>query len=204
VPAAFWGFRFYPHYFIPFYIPLVLSSAPAIAEILSHKRKAFLVYTAIIFIGFTIANSILYLGDSRVYQEKNPAFRNVAQRLKSDSCYEGATLFAWGYAPIVYYYAELPAASRFVVLPQSGLTSYISGRSISSEEQINQRHWDWLFSDLEKNRATFILDFAPSGIFRWNRYPVHDYPRLQEYLDANFDKVDSVDEVVIYRRKECR
>jgi hypothetical protein len=203
LPAAFWGFRFYPHYFIPFYVPLALCSAPAVGELLSRRRKSFLIYTAVIFVGFTIANSILYLGDSKVYQEKNPAFRNVAQRLKNDSCYDGATLFVWGYAPIVYYYAELPAASRFVVLPQSGLTSYISGRRISSEEQINQRHWDWLFSDLEKNRVTFILDFAPSGIFRWNLYPIHQYPRLQQYLNTHFNSVDSVDDVVIYRRKHC-
>ena len=206
VPAAFWGFRFYPHYFIPFYVPLALCSAPAVSEIWARRSKLFLIYSAVLFAGFTIANCFLYFG-SDVYQERNPAFRNVAERIRRDSRYGGATLFAWGYAPIVYYYTRLPAASRFVVLPQSGLTSYISGNlesvrgNVPVVSQFKRDHWDWLIADLDKNRATYILDFSPSGIYRWNRYPMKDYPLLQNYVNLHFDHLDEVDGIVIYRRK---
>lgn len=209
LPAAFWGLRFYPHYFIPFYVPLALCAAPWVDQLWSQKKRPIFIYSLFLFAGFTIANCVLYFGDTNVYQERNPAFRNVAQRLKADPCYSGATLFVWGYAPIAYYYAELPVASRFVVLPQSGLTGYISGNlesvrgKVDTHHLIKEKHWDLLMSDLEKNHVTYILDFAPSGIYRWNRYPISDFPSLDRYVRDHFEKLDTVDNVVLYKRKRC-
>ena len=78
-------------------------------------------------IGFTIANSILYFFRNDVYRETDPVFRKVASELRMDSCANKATVYVWGYAPILYYYTGMTPASRFVVMPQSGLTAYISG-----------------------------------------------------------------------------
>jgi hypothetical protein len=118
-------------------------------------------------------------------------------------------MFVWGYAPIFYYYAGIPSASRFITLAQSGLTTYISGNlgSVRGETParniVEPTHWDWLMEDLEARQATFILDTAPAGIFRWNRYPLEDHPRLASHVAAHFELVDEIDRVRIYRRRGC-
>ena len=63
-----------------------------------------------------VANAVLYLPHSGVYRERDPVFRKVARRLRADSCVASSTMFAWGYAPMFYYYADLPAASRFALM----------------------------------------------------------------------------------------
>ena len=61
---------------------------------------------------------------SRVREESGSDCATIRAR-------SGGTLFVWGYAPVFYYHARLPAASRFVVLAQARLTDYISGNLAS-------------------------------------------------------------------------
>jgi hypothetical protein len=158
---------------------------------------------------FMLSTVGLYLGPWRVYREIDPVFARVGERLRADPCATRGSLFVWGYAPVFYYHARLPAASRFVVLAQARLTGYISGNlaSVRGEQVVEgvaePRHWDWLMEDLDARRAAFILDTAPAGIFRWNRYPMREYPRLQGYVDREFEQVDVIDGVRIYRRIGC-
>jgi hypothetical protein len=211
-PAALLGFRFYPHYFIQFYLPLSLAAAPYLANLLqvpSRARNLLIGFSLVMLVGFTIANSFLYFGDMQVYRETDPIFHDVAKKLKTDRCFPRANLFVWGYAPLFYYYADLPAASRFVVMAQSSLTGYISGNlesirgKIPSDQFIIPAHWDWLMTDLSKNNPTYIIDTSPAGIYRWDRYPIQKYPRLNEFLAANYEHAATVDQVQIYRRKNC-
>lgn len=204
VIPVFLGFRFYPHYFIQLYIPLCLLAAPRAATLLDPLTTGgrwFVVYLVAAWGLFAAVNAWLYYGNSHVYRETDPVFAQVAKRLKSDPCFERATLFVWGYSPI-YYYAGLPPASRFAVLSQSGLTGYISGNMQDSREEDPMR-WNLLISDLEKNRATFIVDTSPAGIFRWNRYPIRDFPLLENYLQKNYEQIADVEGVVLYRRQGC-
>lgn len=213
-PPALLGFRFFPHYFIQFYVPLSLAAAPFISNLLHRplKRmgKSFLGYTLVFLIGFTIANSILYFGLRHVYRENDPVFQQVARKLRTDFCFQNANLFVWGYAPAFYYYADLPAASRFAVMAQSGLTGYISGNlesvrgKLPTEKFVIPEHWEWLMSDLSKNTPTYIIDTAPAGIYRWGRYPLQKYPRLYEFVRTNYEPAGIVDSVQIYRRKDCK
>jgi hypothetical protein len=214
LPPAFLGFRFFPHYFIQLYVPLVLVAAPWLDEViqrpLSRAGRTVVVWTTVMLVGFTVANAVLYLGPAgTVYSERLPVYREVAERLRADVCATGATLFVWGPAPNLYYYSDLEPASRFVALSQARLTGYIPGNLASNRGEIPTEgiivpaHWDWLMSDLEKHRATFIVDTAPANLYRWGRYPVSDYPRLQRYLDDHFDLVATIREVRIYRRRGC-
>jgi 4-amino-4-deoxy-L-arabinose transferase-like glycosyltransferase len=208
IPPALIGFRFYPHYFIQLYIPLCLAAAPHANQLLqfpfSTKAKLFCGYVLMLFIGFTIANSIMYFYRNDVYRETDPVFRDVAARLRADSCAENATLFVWGYSPIVYYYSRMIPASRFVVMPQSGLTTYISGNQKGNLGAIKNKHWDWFMEDLKKNDATYIIDTAPSGIYRWDRYPIRNYPRLQQLLRTKYDFIGEMEGMNIYRNRYCR
>jgi len=58
-------------------------------------------------------------------------------------------------------------------------------------------------SDLERNEATYVLDTAPSGLYRWQNYPLRDFPRLSAYLKEKYDILEAMHGVVIYRRKGC-
>jgi 4-amino-4-deoxy-L-arabinose transferase-like glycosyltransferase len=205
IPPLFIGFRFFPHYFIQLYFPLMIAATPAIVE--SLHKKTFLVYSVALLVLCTISNAFLYYGDRQVYRERDPIYSRVAERLKADPCFTRGTLFVWGYAPAFYYYSDLNPASRFVVMGQARLTGYVSGNLGSLDRVSDHRgvpqHWEWLMSDLDENRATYILDTAPAAIYRWNRFPLHAFPQLQNYINENFDRLDVVDDVVIYRRNQC-
>lgn len=220
IPPLFVGFRFYPHYFIQLYFPLVLlvASSPNFVERASlpaagtearatNQRltyKRLLIYSICLLLLFTGVNAYLYFGDSHVYRERDPVYRNVAERLQLDPNYSNATLFVWGYAPAFYYYAELKPASRFVVMGQARLTGYVSGNLGSVNENSRQGvplHWDWLMSDLEKNKATYILDTSPAAIYRWDHYPLEKFPRLKTYVDKNYQRLDEIESVMIYVRR---
>jgi len=132
------------------------------------------------------------------------------ERLAADPCFPGSRLFVWGWAPGFYYEAGLRGArpaSRFVVTAQSGLTRYVSGRQrrATGEQGIVPApdHWDRLMQDLDRNKATYILDTSPAGIYRWDRYPVQDYPRLDLYLAEHYEPMGSVGEVRLFRRRGC-
>jgi hypothetical protein len=57
--------------------------------------------------------------------------------------------------------------------------------------------------DLERNRATYVLDTTRSGIHGWESFPVSAYPRLSRYLASGFERVDAVGGVEIWRRRGC-
>jgi hypothetical protein len=197
IPPLFVGFRFYPHYFIQLYFPLVLLAAFA-------ANKRLLIYSICLLILFTGVNAYLYFGDNHVYRERDPVYHNVAERLKLEPNYTNATLFVWGYAPAFYYDSELKPASRFVVMGQARLTGYVSGNLGSVNQNSGQGvplHWEWLISDLEKNKATYILDTSPAAIYRWDHFPLEEFPRLKDYVDKNYQRLDEIDSVVIYKRR---
>lgn len=210
--SALLGLRFYPHYFVPLYVPLALGAARWMAERLRTPLRPagriLLGWAGIALLGFTAANAYLYFGDSRVYEETDPAFRRVAERLRGDPCFERASLFVWGFAPMLYYYADRPVASRFV-MPQASLTGYVPGNpasrssELATDSLIRPEHWDWLLADLELNRPAFILDTAPSGLHGWDRYPLRAFFPLADLLRRQYEPLDSVDDVHIYRRRGC-
>jgi hypothetical protein len=215
VPAVA-GFRFFPHYFVPAIFALALGAAPAVARWWERPREraghAFLAATLVLALGFAGANAWLYLGESGVYRETDPVYRAVAERLAADECFPGSRLFVWGWAPAFHYEAGLRGgrpASRFAVLAAAGLTGYVPGnpdgarRRQPGEPVPAPAHWDWLMDDLQRARATYVLDTAPAGLYRWNRYPLRDYPPLDRYVAEELEPLDEVSRVRIYRRSDC-
>jgi hypothetical protein len=214
--SAFAGFRFFPHYFVPIVFALALGAGPAVARWcerpLPRAGRAFLATTLVLGLGFAAANAWLYLGGSSVYRETDPVYQAVAERLEADECFPGSRLFVWGWSPAFYYEAGLRGArpaSRFAVLAQAGLTPYVPGnpdgarRRERDEPVAAPAHWDWLIDDLERSRATYVLDTGPAGLYRWNRYPLRDYPRLDRFVAEAYEPIDDVSRVRIYRRRGC-
>jgi hypothetical protein len=212
LPAVFVGFRFFPHYFVPLYLPLALGAAPwaAGALRLPLTRRAWVAVTwpAVLLVGFTAVSLALYRGPAHVYEETRPVFTRAAEWMRGDACYERGPLFVWGFAPQFYAEAELPPASRFVV-PQASLTGYVPGNRASRSGEVDtaalvrEDHWDLLMGDLQRSRPAFILDTAPSGLHGWDRYPMEDFPRLDAFVRSGYRAVAEVDGVWVWRRKGC-
>jgi hypothetical protein len=213
---AFAGLRFFPHYLVPAGWALSVAAAPAVeswlVRPLGRPGRWFAASALAIMLAFQALNASLYLDGWHVYRETDPVYRKTVARLARDPCFRGSRLFVWGWAPAFDYLAGLAGArpaARFVAMGQSGLTGYVPGnlgsvrRRAPGEADPAPAHWDWLMEDLERSRATYVVDTAPAGIFRWDRYPIADYPRLHAYLQERFQFLDSVDGVTVYRRHGC-
>ena len=211
-PIVFVGFRMYPHYFVPLYTPLALGAGPVLAALwtspASRWAKLTLAYALATWFCFSVANGILYLsGHEFPWEEHNPVYRKVAEVLHADACHEGASVFSWGPGAMFVYPADLPLASRFVG-PSSTICGYVPGNwairsgRIKASDVIRPEHWEQLMGDLDRSRATYILD--GSHTFRnWKAFPVENFPRMMDYLQANYDVINTVGTVRIFRRRGC-
>jgi hypothetical protein len=210
--AAALGFRFYPHYFIQLYPPLALAAAPFAAELFLPPwpltARVWAVSTALLLAGFTVAGAVMYFGQPPRAEEARPVFAAVADRLKVDPCYEGGSLFVWGYAPMFYYDTDLTLGSRFL-FPEATLVGYVPGNPDTASGRVDTRrfvrpeHWDLLMQDLARNRPTYLLDTSAAGIHHWRRFPLERFPRLAQFVEAHYGWIDSVQRVGIYRRRGC-
>jgi hypothetical protein len=213
LPPVFLGQRFFPHYFVSLYVPLALGAAPWAATILVRPLRPLgrlvVAHSLLALLGFSASTVYLYLVRDDVYEETRPVFDRVTQRLRSDACFEGASLFVWGFAPQLYYRLALAPASRFVV-PQASLTGYVPGNRASTATDANtghlvrERDWDRLMEDLSRHPATYIIDTSTAGLHHWDRYPLVGFPRLHRLVRDHYDRLDAVDRVILYRRRGCQ
>jgi hypothetical protein len=60
-----------------------------------------------------------------------------------------------------------------------------------------------LLADLEASPPTYILDLAPSGFHRWDRFPLTTFPALLGLVRREYEIAGVVDGVVIHRRRGC-
>ena len=200
------GWRFYPHYFIPLYVPLAIGAAPWVAssiDPLSVQGRRFVIGTAALLTAFTVANAILYWPSVAVYAERRPVYASVAQRLRGDACFPGASLFVWGYAPTFYVTTALPPATRFVFVDNT-LVGHVSAGAASLRDvsMIRSDHWDVLMQDLERSHPAYVLDASGADLFRWNFAPER-FPRLSDWLLREYQQMDAIDGVRIFRRRAC-
>jgi hypothetical protein len=201
------GLRFFPHYFVQLYVPLALLAAPYAAVLAGNPKsrpaRAAFAWTTIAVLGFTAGNLFL-LTRTHVVESTRPVFQAVTTRLRADPCFEGARLFVWGFAPELYYHSGLRPASRFVI-PAYTVSGYEPGNpdARAARHLVREEHWRLLIADLERNRATYVLDTAGSGLHRWRPFPAHAFPHLWTLLRREFELIDRVDGVVIHRRRGC-
>ncbi|HUR33115.1 MAG TPA: glycosyltransferase family 39 protein [Vicinamibacterales bacterium] len=209
--AATLGLRFFPHYFIQLYVPLAIAAAPWAASVLVWPLRspgwAVTAITTAAIAGWTTANAARL--STQTVPTLNGAATSVSERLKADACYTGSSMFVWGSAPEFYYHAGLPLATQFF-FPEFPLVRYYAGNPTATAARARPgrrtrrvRHWSRLMADLHRSRPTYILDTAPSGIARWQYFPVSDYPMLHRLIQRQYSSMGSVNGVEIYRRIGC-
>jgi len=214
LPIVFIGFRMYPHYFVPLYVPLALAAAPYLSRLftrpLTRWAKLFGTYAFLSLLSFSVANGVLYLSQHEFHwEEHKKVYAKVARVLHADACYDGASMFTWGGPGALFIHsADLAAASRFVGA-YSTICGYVpgnwairSGRA-SGANVIRADHWDQLMGDLERNHATYFLD--ATGVFaNWRAFPLKNFPRMTDFVAAHYDLIGTTDGVRIHRWRGCR
>ena len=211
IPAVVMGYRFFAHYYLQVLLPLCLAAAPAVATWVegptNRLARASLAWVAIALAAFTALNAWILFGRNDVLEGRRAVYADVASWMGADKCAEPRTLFVWGREPMFYVASGLRPASRFV-LPQETLSGYVPGReSTSAAGRVAEDtgfDWDTLMADLERSRASYVIDTAPSGLHGWGVYKLWNYPRLFLYLREHYDQAAVIDRVVVYRRKDCR
>jgi hypothetical protein len=212
LPIAFIGFRMYPHYFVPFYVPLALLTAPLVCDLYTRPwgrwAKLVAAYAGASWLCFSVANGVLYLsGHEFRWEEHKTIYRRVADVLRADACFPGASLFSWGPSAMFLFPADLPSASRFLG-PYSTICGYVPGNwairsgKTKATKVINQEHWDQLMSDLAGNRATYFLD-ASKAFANWKAFPLENYPRMTKFVEENYEPMATLDGVRILRWRGC-
>src|SRR4029450_2614639 len=117
----------------------------------------------------------------------------------------------WVWPPIFYDEAGRRGArpaTRFVAMAQAGLTSYAPGTpdAIRSDDPgvlAESSHWNLLMGDLARARATYIIDTAPAGIYRWERDPLNEQPQLERYVASRYERLDTISRVDVYKLVGC-
>lgn len=210
--AACLGFRFFPHYFVQLYVPLAIAAAPWVAQVtvwpLRSRGWAVVTATAITVIAWTTANAVRT--QAVTVPGLSASATHVADWLKTDACYDQASLFVWGSSPQFYYHADLPPASQYF-FPEFPLVHFYAGNPTGTREHTKRRrharrtkHWRRLMADLEQSQPAYILDTTSSGIGRWKDFPLDDYPALARLVHRKYTRVATVEGVHILRRNDCR
>jgi hypothetical protein len=107
----------------------------------------------------------------------------------------------WGHYPELYWASQRMPAMRFV---HTGfLTGASSGRPVGAvtEKWAMPGAWDLLFQDFAAHPPSLFIDTAPAGLRDYAQYPIDHFPRLRDYLAAGYLRCDTVDGMVIYRRR---
>lgn len=206
LPAALAGWRFFGHYFLQVLFPLCLGAAPAAARLAerpwSRASKVAGAVLALVVVGFGAVNAWLLRARHDVIEETFPLPRDVAAFLRADPCRADATLFVWGIAPGLYVTTRLRPASRFV-LPQETISGYRPGRRGADRSGVSEEHRALLLSDLRDHDATYVLDLAPSGYHRFERFPLTTFPGLLALVRERYEIAGVVSGAVVHRRRGC-
>jgi 4-amino-4-deoxy-L-arabinose transferase-like glycosyltransferase len=188
------------HYFIQVMASLAVLAALAIDRALTTPRRQWVAAVAIVGVAvpaawWTVFN---FHADPLTYDWSPPIAQHelVATYIR-DHSKPGDRVFVWGDWAALYVESDRLPASRF--------PGFLRGFDRASGLPPN--NWDtapdvWpaLQSDLERNPPALIVDTAAAGWSDFSRYPMSDYPVLEQLVTADYRQVATVDGVVIYAR----
>lgn len=209
VPALL-GMRLFGHYFLPAVFILALPAGPFFARRTRLRRHvavgglATLCLIVVTAVGLGVHNPAAAIADV-----SGPSYEHIGRELGARArrdANEACTVFVWGYAPMIYVYADTRAASRFVV-PLDSLSGYLAGNDAAIEGRLDTAtrirvdHWDALMADLRARRPCYIVDTAPADLNRWGHFPISRFPRLSEVIDRDYVFDGRVDGATIYARR---
>jgi 4-amino-4-deoxy-L-arabinose transferase-like glycosyltransferase len=188
--------RVYGHYYIQALPALALAAAwvlgAATRRSLQAGNGAFRLATALLVIAAgwnVVAHSIKGRARPGLGAEGAPTADFVkAHSLPSDR------IFVWGYCPDYYLFADRPPASRYIYCSfQTGLLPWTNiAPGLDTSYAIVPGTMDILLRELEATRPVFFVDNSLGTYRLFNKYPLHRFPRLARFVEANYVEVEAV------------
>ncbi|RJP55900.1 MAG: hypothetical protein C4541_13405 [Candidatus Auribacter fodinae] len=118
-----------------------------------------------------------------------------AQTTKDD------TLFVWGFCPELYYLSGRRPASRYIHCNflVGDICPYPYG---PRPNNIQQRHWDELFTDLNTSMPEYIIDISPSDYLFFGSNEIAKYPEFEAFLKNRYRMEKRMGSFVLYKKKK--
>ncbi len=196
--AAMAGGRGYDHYFFPALAPLAWLAALIPGWIVSSifrsnplplpLRVAAGLFGLFLLLGVVVkplaARQLPSYGS-------DPALRVSAYIRQQSSAAD--RLFVWGFNPDIYYYTQRLPASRFLYCTfQTGLIPWSNiADDIDTTYAIVAGAMEKLMADLNESSPRFIID-SSAGVHRhFDKYPMANFPRLNDWVEAHYVELES-------------
>jgi hypothetical protein len=188
------GLRFFGHYYLQLLPPLVLITTGVLVRSSGRAVKRTIALAAAI---ATIAAGLGFL--VRPFNEK-AQYKPVSQYLKERAGPEDRIL-VWGHVPEIYWASGKRPATRF--LTSGFLSGWEPGRPGNdvNVKDATPGAWELFFEDFATHPPTYILDTAYSGIRGAQYYMIARYPALARIVYRDYDYVETVDGIGIYKRR---
>src|SRR5712692_7327953 len=186
------------HYFIQVMGPLALLSALAVDAALRtpmRKQVAWIVGIGVAVPAFGWAAYNVF-ADPLTYDFSPPVPQHepVATYIRTHAG-PGDRVFVWGDWPALYVESDRLMASRF----PGFLRGFARGSNLPPNNwDTSPDVWPELKSDLERNPPVLIVDTAAAGWSDFAKYPMRNYPVLQDLVASRYHLIAVVDGVGIY------
>ncbi len=200
---AFLGGRLWPHYFLPALFFASLLAVPGLERLSRSRPRWVWAYLAGLPAVFLAVNLVVFRPAGGVAPVTDPVFRRLGERVRAERCADADRLFVWGYSPLIYSYAGLRPATRFVV-PIDTITGYLAGNDafdrgeLDTRERISEEHWQLLEADLRRTPPRFVVDLSGHGDRHWDRFPPERFPVVRRALEG-MSLLATIDGARIYR-----
>ncbi len=205
---AFLGLRMFGHYFVPGLFALSLAAGPFLGRLhLDRRHGAIASFAVLSLVIETMISLFVHDPGRNIADVSRPAYANIGSSVRAHSSTRDRGLFVWGYAPMIYVFADARPASRFVV-PIDTLSGYLAGNDavlegrLDTASRINDAHRRALLDDLTTSRPRHIVDTAPGDLNHWGRFDLAHFPALQAFIQRDYEKESVVDGAVIYVRRD--
>lgn len=188
------GLRFFGHYFIQLLPPLVLLTTSVLMRCDGRVVRRTIALSAGI---ATVAAGIAFL--VRPFNEK-AQYKSVATYLKVNASPRDRIL-VWGHVPEIYWASGRRPATRF--LTSGFLSGWEPGRPGNDvhAEDATPGAWELFFEDFAAHPPEYLLDTAYSGIRGAQYYTIARYPALARVVYRDYEFVDMVDGIAVYKRR---
>jgi hypothetical protein len=192
------GGRFFPHYFLQVYPPLVLSAAALIAALWDRlpDRRVVRAGAALALGAMAVVpaarETSRYRDPEMLSVPHAPArARDLAAYVREHTAPD-ARIVVWGYGSAIYYLAQRRPATRFPYVTYQvgaveGTPAWWNPFRPSRPLEI-PRAWDLFFEDFDRHPPELFIDTARPGYFAFSKFPPAKYPRLMERLDRDYTR----------------
>ncbi len=197
VCASLVGGRMYGHYFLLFVPALATLAGIGAARWLDdarvrERRRWIALITALAAAFFLVAT--MYEGATGNAFVPSPDYREAAAYVRARTR-ASDQIFVWGWFPALYHAADRCPSTRFVY------THVLSGANRSGAERNHNvpEAWDMLMQDLTVAPPAYILDTS-AGDYNYT-FPPERYPRLWQFITAQYRVEATIAGVRLFRRK---